>query len=121
MPGLDGVAIPGITAALLRERMQAGGVSVVDVDSSRDYRAGHIPGAWYGIRARLAEIVDANGFTVMPGLIDTHVHLDILGHGDYPTWHGMVRENYAEVMELAAAQLLRHGVTTARDAGGVSD
>ncbi|MGH9332887.1 MAG: amidohydrolase family protein, partial [Vicinamibacteria bacterium] len=65
-----------------------------------------------------AEIVDANGLTVMPGLIDTHVHLDILGHGDYPTWHEMARANYAEVMELSAAQLLRHGITTARDAGG---
>jgi imidazolonepropionase-like amidohydrolase len=65
-----------------------------------------------------ARVVDANGFTVMPGLVDTHVHLDILGHGDYPTWHEMVRGNYAEVMERSAAQLLAHGVTTARDAGG---
>ena len=65
-----------------------------------------------------ARVIDANGFTVMPGLIDAHVHLDILGHGDYPTWHGLVREDYAEVMELSAAQLLAHGVTTARDAGG---
>ncbi len=63
-------------------------------------------------------IVDAEGMTVMPGLIDTHVHLDILGHGDYPTWHEMVREDYGDVMALSAAQLLRHGVTTARDAGG---
>jgi imidazolonepropionase-like amidohydrolase len=65
-----------------------------------------------------SSIVDAEGFTIMPGLIDTHVHLDILGHGDYPTWHDLVRADYAEVMELSAAQLLRHGVTTARDAGG---
>jgi imidazolonepropionase-like amidohydrolase len=65
-----------------------------------------------------ARVIDANGYTVMPGLIDTHVHLDILGHGDYPTWHDMVRANYAEVMERSAAQLLAHGVTTARDAGG---
>jgi imidazolonepropionase-like amidohydrolase len=65
-----------------------------------------------------ARVLDANGYTVMPGLIDTHVHLDILGHGDYPTWHDMVRSNYAEVMEKSAAQLLAHGVTTARDAGG---
>ncbi len=63
-------------------------------------------------------IVDAEGMTVMPGLIDTHVHLDILGHGDYPTWHEMVREDYGDVMALSAAQLLRHGITTARDAGG---
>jgi imidazolonepropionase-like amidohydrolase len=65
-----------------------------------------------------AEVIDANGYTVMPGLVDAHVHLDILGHGDYPTWHGMVRDRYQEVMELAAAQLIAHGVTTARDAGG---
>ncbi len=65
-----------------------------------------------------ARVIDANGYTVMPGLIDAHVHLDILGHGDYPTWHDMVRANYAEVMERSAAQLLAHGVTTARDAGG---
>ena len=65
-----------------------------------------------------AKVIDANGLTVMPGLIDTHVHLDILGHGHYPTWHGLIRDNYGEVMELAAAQLLAHGVTTVRDAGG---
>jgi imidazolonepropionase-like amidohydrolase len=65
-----------------------------------------------------SRVIDANGYTVMPGLIDAHVHLDILGHGDYPTWHDMVRGNYAEVMERSAAQLLAHGVTTARDAGG---
>lgn len=65
-----------------------------------------------------ARVIDANGYTVMPGLIDAHVHLDILGHGDYPTWHDMVRGNYVEVMERSAAQLLAHGVTTARDAGG---
>jgi imidazolonepropionase-like amidohydrolase len=65
-----------------------------------------------------ARVIDANGFTVMPGLIETHAHLDILGHGDYPTWHDMVRANYAEVMELSAAQLIAHGITTARDAGG---
>lgn len=65
-----------------------------------------------------AKIVDANGFTVMPGLIDTHVHLDIIGHGNYAQWHAMVRSEYAEVMRVAAAQLLAHGITTALDAGG---
>jgi imidazolonepropionase-like amidohydrolase len=64
------------------------------------------------------KVVDANGFTVMPGLIDTHVHLDIIGHGNYAQWHPMVRNEYGEVMRLAAAQLLAHGITTALDAGG---
>lgn len=65
-----------------------------------------------------AKVIDANGFTVMPGLIDTHVHLDVLGAGEYPPWHDLVRSNYAEVMRVSAAQLLAHGITTARDAGG---
>ncbi|MGH9349697.1 MAG: amidohydrolase family protein [Vicinamibacterales bacterium] len=65
-----------------------------------------------------AKVVDANGFTVMPGLIDTHVHLDIIGHGIYAQWHRMVRNEYAQVMRLAAAQLIAHGITTALDAGG---
>ena len=55
--GLDGVPVATIDAASLRQRLQAGGVSVVDVDWSREYREGHIPGAWYGIRARLDAIL----------------------------------------------------------------
>jgi 3-mercaptopyruvate sulfurtransferase SseA len=37
--------------------MQAGSVTVIDVDWSRDYIEGHIPGARYGIRARLGELL----------------------------------------------------------------
>ena len=29
------------------------------------------------------KVLDASGMTVMPGLIDTHVHLDTIGHTDY--------------------------------------
>jgi rhodanese-related sulfurtransferase len=54
--GLE-AAISTIDAATLRTRMQAGGVSVVDLDWSRDYRDGHIPGAWFGLRSRLAAIL----------------------------------------------------------------
>lgn len=54
--GLSDRNIPSLDAAALQRRLQAGGVSVVDVDWSRDYIAGHIPGAWYGIRSRLGEI-----------------------------------------------------------------
>ncbi|MCB4768692.1 hypothetical protein LGR54_08765 [Ancylobacter sp. Lp-2] len=38
--------------ALLLERAEA---VVVDLGSTRHYRAGHIPGAWFAIRSRLAE------------------------------------------------------------------
>ena len=55
--GLTNTVVPTINAAALQQRLQAGGVTVIDVDWSRDYRAGHIPGAWYGIRARLVDIL----------------------------------------------------------------
>jgi rhodanese-related sulfurtransferase len=55
--GLDAASIASIDAAALRARMQSGGVSVIDVDFSRDYRDGHIPGAWFGLRSRLDAIL----------------------------------------------------------------
>jgi len=47
--------VPRIDAVTLNHRLQAGTVQVVDLAWSRDYYEGHIPGAWYAIRARLAE------------------------------------------------------------------
>lgn len=52
------------------------------------------------------DVVDCAGSTVMPGLIDAHVHLTMAGDGD----------------ALAnAGALLAAGVTTARDVGGPAD
>jgi rhodanese-related sulfurtransferase len=53
--GLDGVTVPLIDAAALRAQLAAGTATVVDLDWSRNYLNGHIPGARYAIRARLAE------------------------------------------------------------------
>jgi rhodanese-related sulfurtransferase len=50
--GLDDRAGP-ISVAELRGTLAVGGPIVVDVEGSRAYRAGHIPGAWFAIRARL--------------------------------------------------------------------
>src|SRR5437879_670930 len=33
-----------------------------------------------------AKVINAAGYTVMPGLFNTHVHLDFLGHADYVEW-----------------------------------
>jgi imidazolonepropionase-like amidohydrolase len=69
-----------------------------------------------------ARVIDANGMTVMPGLIDMHVHLQILGHGDYKRWNDLYGVRTADlVMPVAAKQLLSAGVTTARDLGAPLD
>jgi imidazolonepropionase-like amidohydrolase len=69
-----------------------------------------------------ARVIDANGMTVMPGLIDMHVHLQILGHGDYKRWNELYGTRNADVvMPIAARQLLSAGVTSARDLGAPLD
>ncbi len=42
-----------IDVATLRELLSSNAVTVVDLSPSRDYLAGHIPGAWFAIRTRL--------------------------------------------------------------------
>ena len=65
-----------------------------------------------------ARVIDTNGYTVMPGLMDMHVHLMILGHGDYDHWDRTYPSQFREViMPISAKQLLMAGVTTARDLG----
>jgi len=65
-----------------------------------------------------ARVIDTNGYTVMPGLMDMHVHLMILGHGDYEHWNRTYTSRFrSEIMPIAAKQLLMAGVTTVRDLG----
>lgn len=67
-----------------------------------------------------AVIVDTSGRTMLPGLIDLHAHLIILGHGDYDRWDPWIAEHklVERVMEISAKQLLMAGVTSAVDLGG---
>lgn len=66
-----------------------------------------------------AHVIDTSGKTMLPGLIDAHVHVDLIGHGDYDRYYkflgGMARLD--EVMPIAAAHMLRAGVTSAIDLG----
>ena len=67
-----------------------------------------------------AEIVDTSGRVMMPGLIDLHAHLVVLGHGSYGRWFSWIDEERVpleQVMEISAKQLLLAGVTTAVDLG----
>jgi len=64
-----------------------------------------------------AQVIDANGKTVMPGLIESHGHLMIIGHGDYSEYFPRYESRIPEIMRLSAEQLIYAGVTTFRDVG----
>ncbi len=64
------------------------------------------------------EVVDVSGRTVMPGLIDCHVHLSIDGDAD-PIGQVVADSSAMSVLRMAgnAARTLAAGVTTVRDLG----
>jgi imidazolonepropionase-like amidohydrolase len=67
-------------------------------------------------------VIDTRGMSVLPGLADMHVHLMIVGHGDYEHWDKTYRSRFAsEIMPAAAKQLLTSGVTFARELGAPLD
>jgi imidazolonepropionase-like amidohydrolase len=71
---------------------------------------------------RDATIVDTSGRTMLPGLIEAHGHLIVLGHGAYDRWFQWIGANggdtmLTKVMEISAKQLLMAGVTTTVDLG----
>ena len=67
------------------------------------------------------KVLDASGMTVMPGLIDVHVHMDTIGHTDYQYWHQTYRSRIQEIYEISAKGMLQFGVTTALDLGAYGD
>jgi len=69
-----------------------------------------------------ATVIDTSGRTIMPGLIELHAHLVIVGDGDYMRWFKWLedhKEKYPleRIMELSANQLLMAGITSAVDLG----
>ena len=66
-------------------------------------------------------VIDTSGRTMMPGLIELHAHLIILGHGNYATWFPWIARQgpgmLVKVMETSARQLLNAGITSAVDLG----
>lgn len=57
VPEADAVKLPVIAAAELMADLGAGGVQVVELSRSLDFRDAHIPGAVWGIRTRLDKVV----------------------------------------------------------------
>jgi len=73
-----------------------------------------------------ATVIDTSGQTMMPGLIEAHAHLFMLGYGDEGDWFKWLRtdgKKYSieKVMEISAYQLLMSGVTGAIDLGGTPE
>lgn len=68
------------------------------------------------------EVISTEGMSVLPGLWDMHVHLMIVGHGDYAHWDKTYPPLFRKtIMPAAAKQLLLAGVTSARDLGAPLD
>jgi imidazolonepropionase-like amidohydrolase len=71
-----------------------------------------------GIKAEGANVIDAKGYTVTPGLIDMHQHLMLNGGTDGGNnWDAYVQGAHAS---RAAEYLLKSGFTTIRDIAGNS-
>ena len=66
-----------------------------------------------------AVIIDAGGRTVLPGLIDAHMHIDLTGHGSYERYYEFMQgmERIDEFFPIAAKQMMRAGVTSGLDLG----
>lgn len=61
VPGLEDTSADGISAGDLARALEDKRAIVIDLAASPDYRAGHIPGAWFAIRARLADSIVRTG------------------------------------------------------------
>lgn len=68
-----------------------------------------------------AKVVDARGMTVMPGLWESHGHLQHVGEGAPTEFPVKFRARLPEVMARVARASLLAGITTFRDTGGPLD
>lgn len=113
--------ITAITGALVIDGRGGGGIKngVVLIEDDRILAIGAADAVTIPNRATR---VDASGMTVMPGLVDVHVHFDILGHANYAHWFGEYEDRMrSDIMPSAAQAMLRAGVTSVRDLGADVD
>ena len=65
-----------------------------------------------------ARVIDANGMTVLPGLWDSHGHLQHVGEGAPTEFPVKFKDRMPEIMAANARINLMAGITTFRDTGG---
>jgi rhodanese-related sulfurtransferase len=56
--GLKRARVAAISPAELKRRLEAGTVTLIDLEYSKPYRNGHIPGAWFATRTRLGATLE---------------------------------------------------------------
>lgn len=68
-----------------------------------------------------ATVIDGGGKTLMPGLIDSHVHFYLSMDGGRPGMETSRWDYFPAMGAVAAQEWLADGFTTVRDAGGMHD
>src|SRR5688572_29366075 len=108
---IDGTGAPPIEGAAVRIE----GERIVAVEREYD-RAAPADGD--------LEVVDLRGTTLLPGLIDSHVHLTA-GHGPWEYRRYLREKDDVTLLLLRAVEAARDalvaGITTLRDCGGRND
>jgi imidazolonepropionase-like amidohydrolase len=66
-----------------------------------------------------ATVIDGGGRTLMPGLIDSHVHFNLMLDGGPLALENATWEEIGTYAVYAAQEWLRNGFTTVRDMGGM--
>lgn len=110
---VGGMLINGLSVPPLHD-------ATVIIQGDRIVQAG--PAAQIKIPAD-ATVIDTRGQTIMPGLIEAHGHLMMLGYADEGGWFNWLKtegKKYSveDIMELSAYQMLESGVTSVVDLGG---
>jgi imidazolonepropionase-like amidohydrolase len=93
-------------------------VLVIENGKVASVHAGPVPD---GVVKGEAEIIDLPGCTILPGLIDIHVHLNLPGDGS--TLEEAMREPEGVMLAtstFAAGKALAAGITTVRDVGAMN-
>ncbi|MGI9400767.1 MAG: amidohydrolase family protein [Rhizobiaceae bacterium] len=67
-----------------------------------------------------AEVIDGGGRTLMPGLIDSHSHLNMTALGGVTAMEGMRWDEIGARAAASAREWLEDGFTTVRDMGGLA-
>jgi rhodanese-related sulfurtransferase len=91
IPELERTTVATITAAELKGLLDTGEAAVIDLAPSIAYEAGHIPGAWFAVRARLARSLDRVPRRRVLALTSPDGRLARLAAGELPASGGEIR------------------------------